>query len=134
MSNRIEASIRAIVASDDIDDFEHANHAVFLRYLDDLTWAQLHTVGLSRSRLSDSRRALVARKHKMLFHRSVRVGDIVLVTGTLGATGRVMLAGSCQMRIERTEQLVVTIDTEWVWLNLDNGLPSKLPAELMLRH
>jgi acyl-CoA thioester hydrolase len=126
----IEASLTVTVCSNDIDEFGHVNHAVYLRYLDELAWVQLGVVGLGKLDLRRMNRALIVRRHVIQFSRPSFLGDRLIATGQLIHAGKCSLVGTCVMTQESTGLLVVTIDTEWVWLDTERNLPAELPPSL----
>lgn len=127
---QLEASLRFTVGPDDIDEFEHANHAVYLRWLDDLAWAQLGSVELDKTTLVATRLGMVARRHVISFSSPAYAGEEVVVSGTLNPAGPFTLKGICEIMSAESGRRLTVIESEWVWYDIARRRPSRLPSQI----
>ena len=73
----------------------------------------------------------VVREHHVTYRRPVVYGDVVLVTTIPLELGGVKGTRRTEIRRESDGVLVTEALTEWVWIRVSNGRPSRVPAELV---
>ena len=117
----------------ELDQYGHVNNAVYLNWVEQVAVDHVEALGLGRDWAVANSGAWVVREHRIVYHRPVVQGDVVLVT-TLpqelrGVTGR----RRTEINRESDGELVTEAETIWVWVRSSDGRPMRIPAELIRR-
>ena len=120
--------IEVKVVADDIDDYGHANNAVYLRWLDAIAWAHAEAVGIGRQGHLEVRRGMAAHRTELQYVAPAMLGDRLLV-------GDWIVYNDQRLRAWRRFQIVRPSDgatllralTQYVCIDLDTGRPRRLP-------
>ena len=119
------------VRSYEIDQNGHVNNAVYLNYSEALTVEHAEAAGFGRAWCEAHGGAWVVRRHEIEYLRPARLGDeleltvrVELVRGVRGVrrTTIALVADGAQ---------VANVWSEWVWVRLGDGRPSRVPSELV---
>jgi len=119
------------VRSYEIDQNGHVNNAVYLNYAEALTVEHAEASGYGRAWTESRGGAWVVRRHEVEYLRPARLGDeleltvrVELVRGVRGVR-RTTIARAAD------GQQVAEVRSEWVWVRLSDGRPTRVPAELV---
>ena len=117
------------VRSYEIDQNGHVNNAVYLNYAEALTVEHAEEAGYGRAWSEARGGAWVIRRHEIGYLRPARMGDeleltvrVELIRGVRGVRRTTMTRTSDGER-------VAEVRSEWVWVRLSDGRPSRVPAE-----
>jgi acyl-CoA thioester hydrolase len=117
------------VRSYELDSNGHVNNAVYLAYAEEVAVLHAEARGFGHEWTAQQGGAWVVRKHDIVYHRPARLSDqLELTTTVLEMRGA---RGLRRTRIELVEgPLLTEIETEWVWVRVADGRPTRLPEEL----
>ena len=127
-SNTFSHLIR--VQPGEIDELGHVNNTVYLRYAEDVARAHSDALGLSMNVYKALGVVPVVRRHTITYFQSAVLGDGVVVSTCVEAfkgarTGRTT-------RLVRSDGvLLAEVETEWVWIRVDNGRPTRVPRKVL---
>ena len=121
-------TIEIVVQPEDIDDYDHTNNAVYLRWLDEVTWAHADAEGAGPSVHSEMRRGMVVHRTELQYIAPALLGDELLVANWL-------VHCDARLRAHRRFQIVRPKDgktllralTQYVCIDLDSGRPARMP-------
>lgn len=130
------------------DPLGHVNNAVYLNYLEQAAIDHAAALGWSSTALTEAAGAVfVARKHEITYRQPAHEGDLLLVctwpTEMRGARGMrsytiSRFAGEVAGWVDRVvpfddmpeiaaADLLVTANTEWAFMNVESGRPTRIP-------
>lgn len=119
------------VRSYEIDQNGHVNNAVYLNYAEALTVEHAEAAGYGRAWTEAHGGAWVVRRHEIEYLRAARMGDelelevrVELVRGVRGTRLTTVSRAADGMPVAR-------VRSEWVWVRLTDGRPTRVPAELV---
>jgi acyl-CoA thioester hydrolase len=126
VSFQYELSI--VVPSEDIDEMEHVNNVAYLRYAELIARAHAESVGLGFDGSRELGGLWVARRHSITYHRPAFVGETLAVrTRIRDAKG---VRATREVMIFRGDELLVDVETEWVWVDSETQRPKRMPPEV----
>ena len=119
------------VRSYEIDQNGHVNNAVYLNYAEALTVEHAEASGYGRAWTEAHGGAWVVRRHEIEYRRAARLGDeleltvrVELVRGVRGVRRTTIARAADGLA-------VAEVRSEWVWVRLGAGRPTRVPAELV---
>jgi acyl-CoA thioester hydrolase len=115
------------VRSDDIDEQNHVNNAVYLRWVQEVATA--HWKALASAEAQAAIRWVVLR-HEIDYHSPARLSDEVLLRTWVGAAGRLRFERFTEIRRNSDQQFFAQARTLWVPVDASTGKPVRVSAEL----
>jgi acyl-CoA thioester hydrolase len=122
---------RLRVRTYELDGNGHVNNAVYLNWAEQIATEHTETAGFGPAWLQARGGAWVVRRHEITYHRPAIYGDeLELTTCALSLKGA---RGLRQTTITRLADatLIAELHTEWVWVRVQDGRPSRVPEELV---
>ncbi len=119
------------VAPEDIDHLGHCNNLVYMRFVQQAAAAHSAACGLTRDDYLARGEAFVVRRHTVDFLRPAFVGDELTVETRVVEMGRV--TSLRKTRILRGDEVLVTADTDWAYISIKTGRPTRIPPEVSAR-
>lgn len=115
----------------DLDSYNHVNNVVYIRWLEQCAWAHSAAVGLPESRCVELARGMAVRTLHVHYLAACYAGDTIRV-------GNWICASDGKLRVSRRYQLInveknLTVmrgEVDFICMNLSNGRPVRMPAEL----
>jgi acyl-CoA thioester hydrolase len=140
----------------EMDALGHVNNAVYLHYLEQAAIEHVESVGFPPDRLRELGGVFIARRHEIEYLRPASAGDLLQVVtwrvafqgaralrayeiyrlGEDGTTDRERVAGVPADGLLPADYVppgkpLVLARTEWIWVDVANSRPRRLPAELL---
>ena len=119
------------VADVDIDELGHVNNAVYLRWVDDCCRAHVERLGMPLSLMRELGVLPVVRRHLATYRSSARAGDRLSVSTKVVRVRGALATRHNEVRLLDTHELLVEVDTDWVWIDIGSGKPKAPPARIM---
>jgi acyl-CoA thioester hydrolase len=117
----------------ELDLLGHVNNAVYLHWAEQVAIDHVEALGFGREWSLAQGGGWVVRQHTVTYHRPVRYGDVVLVTTLPQELSGVRGVRRTEIHRESDGALMTEAVTEWIWVRLADGRPTRIPAELMER-
>lgn len=109
------------VGPDSIDQLEHVNNRVYLRWMEEAATAHAAQCGWTFENLKKVNRAWVARQHWIEYLRPAFLGDnLTLYTWVQGSK---RFSSLRRYALKRDGELLMVGATEWVLINLEKRTP-----------
>ena len=115
----------------ELDVLGHVNNAVYLNWVEQVAIDHVEALGLGREWSVAHGGGWVVREHHVTYHRPVLYGDVVLVTTLPQKLGGVRGVRRTEVRRESDGTLMAEALTEWIWVRLADGRPTRIPTELV---
>jgi acyl-CoA thioester hydrolase len=116
----------SVVASD-IDEQNHVNNTVYLRWVQDVATA--HWRALASGEAQDSVGWVVLR-HEIDYKAAANLGDEVVLRTWVGKATRLTFERFTEIRRRSGGQLLAKARTLWCPINARTGRPSRVPVEV----
>lgn len=129
-SPRFQFAQTITVRPEDIDDLGHVNNAVYLQYFEACARAHADAVGANLDFMRAQGVVPVARKHTIKYHRPALSGETLIVQTRITHSGGVRAARHNEVRRAEGGELLVEMDTEWVWIDPVRGRPKAVTAAI----
>jgi acyl-CoA thioester hydrolase len=122
---------RWTVRSYEIDQYGHVNNAVYLNYSEALTAEHAEVAGFGRAWCEAHGGGWVVRRHEIEYLRPARMGDELLLTVRVELVRGVRGVRRTTIALAADGAPVANVWSEWVWVRLADGRPSRVPSELV---
>jgi acyl-CoA thioester hydrolase len=127
------------VRNSELDSNGHVNNAVYLAWAEEIATRHAEAAGYGREWSRERGGGWVIHKAEITYHRPAVYNDIVEVAVEValirGARGirrtRITRAGPEAGSDGRADELLAELRTEWAWVRLADGRPTRVPAELV---
>jgi acyl-CoA thioester hydrolase len=119
------------VRSYEIDQNGHVNNAVYLNYSEALTVEHAEAAGFGRAWCEAQGGAWVVRRHEIEYLRPARMGDELELTVRVELVRGVRGVRRTTIALADLGIPVANVRSEWVWVRLADGRPSRVPTELV---
>jgi acyl-CoA thioester hydrolase len=129
MDPRHEYAIELIVHSDDIDELDHVNNAVYLQYVEQVARAHSDSLGFTVEHWFRTKGIPVVRRHTIVYHLPARDGDKLRVHTRIKSMKGVRAVRATS--ITRDGVPVVDVETEWVWVEPTTQRPMRIPSDVL---
>jgi acyl-CoA thioester hydrolase len=129
--DRATYTTRWRVRTYELDANGHVNNAVYLNWAEQLATEHIEAAGFGRAWVLAQGGAWVVRRHEITFRRPAVYGDdLELITRATSIKGA---RGHRQTTITRVGDgaLIAEVVTEWVWVQLPEGRPTRVPDDLV---
>jgi len=119
--------ITASVLPGDIDDQNHVNNTVYLRWVQDVATAHWRAVASGDAQESIG---WVVLRHEIDYKAPACLGDEVVLRTWVGKATRLTFERFTEIRRTGDGQLLSTARTLWCPINAQTGRPVRVPAEV----
>jgi len=118
-----------------IDAFGHVNNAVYNTWLDETAWAHWNSFGFDKQSCVAARRGMAVIHAETDYLAASYAGDELDVAVWITACdGRLRAERRYQIRRADTRQTIFRAHWKLVCINLDNGRPARMSAELVAHY
>ncbi|CAM3384834.1 acyl-CoA thioesterase [Halomonas lysinitropha] len=122
--------IEIVVAPSAIDEYEHANNAEYLRWIEQVSWAHSESLGLSLARYRELDRGMAVHRHELDYLAPAFEGDrLRLATWIIDLEGRLTLTRRFQLLRPADGRTLLRARTRFACIELSSGRPRRLPDE-----
>jgi acyl-CoA thioester hydrolase len=122
---------KVAVAPQDIDHLGHASNLVYLRWVQEAAAEHSSSRGLTRKAYLARGEAFVVRRHEIDYLRPAFVDDQLVVETRVAEMGRA--SSLRKTRILRGAEVLATAETDWAYIDLERGRPTRIPDEVKSR-
>ena len=115
----------------DLDSYNHVNNVVYIRWLEQCAWAHSAAVGLPESRCIELARGMAVRTLHVHYLAACYAGDTIRVGNWIcSSDGRLRVSRRYQLINVEKNLTVMRGEVDFVCMNLANGRPVRMPADL----
>jgi acyl-CoA thioester hydrolase len=122
---------RFAVRQYELDVLGHVNNAVYLNWVEQVAIDHVEALGYGRDWSLANGGAWVVREHRIVYHRPVLDGDVVLVTTLPQEIGGVRGRRRTELHREADGVLLTEVETDWIWVRSTDGRPARVPEDLL---
>jgi acyl-CoA thioester hydrolase len=115
----------------ELDVLGHVNNAVYLNWVEQVAVDHVESLGFGRDWAAERGGAWVVREHRVVYHRAVEYGDVVLVTTLPQQIGGARGLRRTEIHREADGALMTEVDSQWIWIRTSDGRPTRVPADLL---
>jgi acyl-CoA thioester hydrolase len=115
----------------EVDPFGHVNNAVYLNWAEHVAADHVERLGFGRGWTLAHGAGWIVREHRIRYHRPVLLGEDVTVTTLPQSLSGVRGRRRTDVHRDSDGTLTTEVDTEWVWVRLEDGRPARVPAQLL---
>jgi acyl-CoA thioester hydrolase len=112
------------------DAIGHLNNAVYVKYMHDAANEASRAVGLDREDYLIINRSWLVRETKIEYLAPLQYGDSLKITTWVEDMHRVRSLRIYEFSNVNSGELVARAETDWVFVNTDTGLPTKIPPDI----
>ena len=122
--------VTVAVQSGDIDEHNHVNNAVYLRWIQDAATAHWRSLASA-----EAQRAIgwVVLRHEIDYKIPACLGDEIVLRTWVGAASRLKFERFTELRRSMDNQLLAQARTVWVPVDWETGKPTRVSAEVRAR-
>jgi acyl-CoA thioester hydrolase len=118
------------VLPDDIDEQNHVNNTVYLRWIQDIATAHWRAVA---SREAQGTVGWVVLRHEIDYKAPAALGDEIVLRTWVGKATRLTFERFTEIRRKSDGQLFSNARTLWCPINAQTGRPVRVPEEVRAR-
>lgn len=122
---------RPEVKDADIDNLGHVNNEVYLRWLIEAAVAHSGFVGYTLEKFLEMQSAFVVRRHELDYLLPTFKKDRLRIETWTDPMDGSRALRHYEIYNEENQKLVLKGQTMWVFVNLQNGRPTKIPNEII---
>jgi len=117
----------APVLADDIDEQNHVNNTVYVRWVQDIATAHWQAIASPEAQEAIG---WVVLRHEIDYKASVSLGDEVVLRTWVGKATRLTFERFTDIRRKRDHQLLSQARSLWCPINTETGRPVRVSAEV----
>ena len=115
------------VVEADIDEQEHVNNTVYLRWVQDVATAHWRAIA---SRQAQDTIGWIVLRHEIDYKAPATLGDEIVLRTWVGKASRLTFERFTEIRRKSDGQLLSQARTLWCPINEQTGRPTRVPAEV----
>ncbi|HML21608.1 MAG TPA: thioesterase [Aggregatilinea sp.] len=112
----------------DIDSAQHVNNAAYLNYMEECGILAAESVGWTIERMRGEGFAIFARRHQIEYRQQAPRGEELAITTYLSNVRHTSATRHYLITRASDGALITQARTVWVFVNLETGLPMRVPA------
>lgn len=118
------------VSPDDTDRLGHANNVVYLRWLEEVSWAHIESLGMTWALHEETGKAMAITRTEIDYLASANAGDVLeLGTWLTDFDGRFRSARQFQLIRKSDGKTLVRALSTHACVDMKSQRPSRMPAE-----
>lgn len=111
----------------EIDEQNHVNNTVYLRWVQDVATAHWQAVA---SKKAQEDIGWVVLRHEIDYNAPAALGDAIVLRTWVGKASRLTFERFTEIRRQRDDQLLSKARTLWCPINAQSGRPTRVSAEV----
>ncbi|HEY2625647.1 MAG TPA: thioesterase family protein [Candidatus Udaeobacter sp.] len=115
------------VVAADIDEQNHVNNAVYLRWVQDVATAHWRAIASPEAQATIG---WIVLRHEIDYKAPATLGDEIMLRTWVGKASRLTFERFTEIRRQRDRQLLSQARTLWCPINEQTGRPTRVPAEV----
>ncbi|MBA2265095.1 MAG: acyl-CoA thioesterase [Chloroflexi bacterium] len=127
----VQFSQRWRVRTYEVDENGHVNNAVYLQWAEHLSAEHAEAMGFGREWALARGCAWLIRRHEITYHLPARRADEIELTVRVIGIGGVRGRRHTEVRRAADGVLLAEVTSEWVYVGVADGRPTRVPAELV---
>jgi acyl-CoA thioester hydrolase len=124
-SSPFEMLVPVIAA--DIDEQNHVNNTVYLRWVQDVATAHWRAIASPEAQATIG---WIVLRHEIDYKAPATLGDEIVLRTWVGKASRLTFERFTEIRRQRDRQLLSQARTLWCPINEQTGRPTRVPAEV----
>lgn len=129
--DRVTYTTRWRVRTYELDVNGHVNNAVYLNWAEQIATEHVEAAGFGQGWTSGQSGAWLVRRHEITYRRPALYGDeLELTTRALSVKGARGLRETTIVNAA-DRAVIAEVLTEWVWVRLPDGRPTRVPDEIV---
>lgn len=122
--------IELVVEPEAIDEYDHANNAEYLRWIERASWAHSDALGLPLARYRELDRGMAVHRHELDYLAPAFAGDrLAMATWIIDDGSRLTLTRRFQLIRPADDRTLLRARTRFACIELSSGRPRRLPEE-----
>jgi acyl-CoA thioester hydrolase len=118
------------VRSDDIDELNHVNNTVYLRWVQDVATAHWKSLASAEAQAAIG---WVVLRHEIDYKAPTNLDDEILLRTWVGEASRLKFERFTEIRRKTDNQLLAQARTLWVPIDWNTGKPTRVSADVRAR-
>jgi acyl-CoA thioester hydrolase len=127
-SSHFEMSVPVVAA--DIDEQDHVNNTVYLRWVQDVATAHWRALA---SREAQATIGWIVLRHEIDYKAPATLGDEIVLRTWVGKASRLTFERFTEIRRKTDDQLLSQARTLWCPINAQSGRPMRVSADVRTR-
>ena len=115
------------VRSYELDANGHVNNSVYVAYAEEVANQHADAIGFGRAWTQAHAGTWVARRHEITYFLAATYGDELELTTEVAEMRGARAIRNTTIRRVSDGSLLVQMQTEWVWVRLSDGRPTRIP-------
>jgi acyl-CoA thioester hydrolase len=115
------------VRSYELDANGHVNNSVYVAYAEEVANQHAEAIGFGRVWTREHGGTWVARHHEITYFLAATYADELQLTTEVEQMRGARAIRNTVIRLVEGGSLVVQMQTEWVWVRLSDGRPTRIP-------
>jgi acyl-CoA thioester hydrolase len=115
------------VVAADIDEQNHVNNTVYLRWVQDVATAHWRAIASPEAQATIG---WIVLRHEIDYKAPATLGDEIVLRTWVGKASRLTFERFTEIRRQRDRQLLSQARTLWCPINEQTGRPTRVPAEV----
>ncbi len=127
MDDQLSYSYNFTVAADDIDELQHVNNVVYVKWIQDAAVRHWNIIAPEEIK---KKNVWVVMRHEIDYKRPGKLHDELLITTRVLTAGGVSSVRQVQIFRKKDMQLLVESKTNWCMLDAVTFRPARIPDEI----
>lgn len=128
MGNIFEHHIK--VANSEIDELNHVNNEVYLKWLLSAATAHSAALGYSVSKFLEGGGVFVVRRHELEYLRPAYLGEELIIETWLADFEIMKTTRKYRIKRKADGKTILTASTLWVYVDFKSGRPTEIPQSI----
>jgi len=125
--------LKVAVTADDIDDLDHVNNLVYVRWVQQAAVDHSTALGLGLAEYLRLGQAFVVRRHEVEYLRSALRGEALIVETRVTHLGPASSTRQTEIRRAESGEPIARAATGWAFIDLGRSRPVRIPDDVRRR-